>query len=791
MKPGEDFAIRTPVWKRPTEYRDAISLPPHLLYKTWYLNRVLSYSWQPKIGIGDYVDEEELRQFVMDSSKDTCFLMTDYKKSGLTMPHWFLSVVVEVLRELNPNEDIDFPCNGWPIFDPKNGKIFQGKGYGYGLGMVNNAYTLFNIVIFNLAKEDNILDEKAKILSFNDDSIIKSTIGEYVVYLDYAAKFGGYIEKHKSWASNLGGNFCEIHQFKNNECSFKWVSYYHTLWSAVYKAINMDHWRFMVTDMFDANRGYEHDVSKSAQTWANEILLLIKAQIIELGTARWKPTVNFTIGNPELGRSRVGLDHVTRRWGLKQTLVVLENWPTDKQVRTFNYVIKVKESQNYKIRYAPWKVFPEGKTKELFIKIGSLKGFNNELSSMLDKAENKFMLDTEYFQQDYWTNFKKNLDDSQLNPKFRLDFWDWAVEQNWNSYCLPENFVSNHSLSTSHSDFLCMARLPSQETKYSLIAMLTEYISHIRNVNYFPDIPFTEIDFSPYFQWIMPVETNSDSYRPIGNMTYLGQIAEFGDTQRVIREYHQRTGKVPMELKLPDNKSNAILDLLKKLNDGDNSFDHCTKATWYTKYPMPYDDVCSKILDQTLPDYHMEIIIAYENKIFNDEIFKIKNDINFDAIKRDKENNKSWWSERTKKKQKNVKKQKKDILKNPTILPTRFDEEIESTTINMDDWGEIFKRAADEALASLKLLLGDDEEPPSNTSELNTNVLEAFNLGDIPDWARGQPSEVSCSEDESNLLPDSDEEHVDEDEYYADMIQLALAHQSHQWWDEAEDSGIG
>ena len=96
----QPIAVRTPVWKRPTEYRDAITLNPYTLYQVWELNQVLKNMMTPAIGVGDFIDSNDLLKF---TRKHSLFIMTDWKKSGLTIPHWFVELVITCIRKKGSN----------------------------------------------------------------------------------------------------------------------------------------------------------------------------------------------------------------------------------------------------------------------------------------------------------------------------------------------------------------------------------------------------------------------------------------------------------------------------------------------------------------------------------------------------------------------------------------------------------------------------------------------------------------------------------------------------------------
>jgi len=219
-----------------------------LLYDVWYLNQILRHSiseeWLPYIG--DNLDAEGIHSFYAKNYRKM-FLHTDYKKSGLTMPHWFTQSVIDVLHELDPSLEIGFPSEGWPILDPKTGKVYRPNGYGYGLGMINNIYTIFNIVMFKIGQEDEIFSENDQIVSFNDDSAIATENDSYYRWISLINQTGAWVDKNKSF-SGYGMMFLEQYNFHEVDTSWKWSSFFSTLLSMFWKAANYHHWRFLVTD---------------------------------------------------------------------------------------------------------------------------------------------------------------------------------------------------------------------------------------------------------------------------------------------------------------------------------------------------------------------------------------------------------------------------------------------------------------------------------------------------------------------------------------------------------------
>jgi len=344
------FALRTPVWKNPSEYRDATTMTPALLYDVWKVNAYLKYSWSPTIQkhVGDYTTIETLNRFVADKP----FLIhTDWKKSGLTMPHWFVKLVLRRLAELNPSEEFDFPVNGWPIYDHAKSHWFIPTDFGYGLGTINNIFTLYNIVLFKYAQNKNIFSEKDNILSFNDDSIISTTQEAYNQWLLVCRRSGGWPDINKTFSSIKGGQFCELHCFKD-QINFKAVSMFHTLLSSLWKGVNYDHWRFLVSDMWCAVRGTIHYKGKSL-----EASLFTAVHYCQVMAGLLYGEIDYSIP-PEIGGVSLGDSHFSRLQ-LKSALILIEKMPIKPAMLAQGLLRVYKECLQNPPSYTPWKNSPK------------------------------------------------------------------------------------------------------------------------------------------------------------------------------------------------------------------------------------------------------------------------------------------------------------------------------------------------------------------------------------------------------------------------------------------------
>jgi len=608
---GELFAVRTPAWKRPTEYRDAITCSPPLLLKVWQLNQYLKYSFSDAIkdSVGDIFTDVDVYRWFKKNKAGREFLMTDYKKSGLTMPHWFTEMVVEVLNEKNPDLRFSFPTGGWPIYDPKTGKIFTPNGYGYGLGMVNNVYTLFNYTIFCYAKEDGLFDEEAKMLTFNDDSVICCENHSYYRWLRLINQFGGWADVHKSFTSDLC-MFLECYHCEGVMTSHKWVSFFHTIFGCFWKAANYHHWRFLVTDAWDQTKCGDRDSGWNFQAW--EVAELAIKEIVIPFSEIWYG-VRSVDCTPQLHPRGISLPPLNEeRAKLNPSLVILEQLDPGPLALATQNLTTYKRIMGEGVKFRPWKLFPEGRTKDALSLIGDLAGFEYELKVLSAKAQSKFVTDTETYRKQIWGPLAEQLEETWDKPAIG-NFWDWAIDQDWAGYALPRCFVKDEIPFNRDNPRIWGIYKNPAPPKYSLPSIMVAFISYFIYGRE-DEVPFADIDFSRFYSWSSPI-VSSD----LGLITFqrsaeeCGKLAAFATPWLTLSDYEERTGFTPMELTLPDFKGKQMLDFLKRIFPHDNkSFDWAIGATWYTKYPLPYTSDMKPTLDMTLPNLHEAIIVGWD-----------------------------------------------------------------------------------------------------------------------------------------------------------------------------------
>jgi len=669
----EPLSVRCPVWKRPSEYRDAVALNPSTLYNVWFSNANIKSVFGHLPEWADGCNQEILTRF---RSKGEFFIMTDYKKSGLTLPHWFVERVNKKVKERFPLLELNIPVEGWKIYDRKLSKFFEPKDFGYSLGMVNHYYTLWNIVTFKYAQRINIFSPKDTMLSFNDDSVINCQKASYYTWQKCIRDFGGYLDVHKTFAAK-GAQFCEIHSFKDIN-NFKWVSAFHTLWSSLWKSINFDNWRYIVGEMFDQLQVLQEDINnlrvKNTEIWGNvvEIIRLNGTYFFAKDIPEDMP---FELGGVNFlkDRTRLGL----KKWLLKTEQLFNQgnqNWKV---------AVYTKDAFAYKPVYRPWKVLPKGLVKDTFKFIGEFEGLNHELISFKDKAQNKFILDKEFYQENFWTHFAQQMDKArkEIEENKFIDFISWVRSNHFYGCALPRTAVK------SHVDFLGkqlpFVRVQKERSLYSLQSMMVNYVwSNSGKVPLFdPNL----IDFSKICQYECPVYSGEDCYAPIIDILLVGKINMFHDPRRVFLDIAERERIIPTELYIPDSMSSSMLELMKKIWKEDKYLPHFIGATWWTKLPIPFLAEWVTTITNSLPTVHVNVLTSLLEKLFKGEVIDLPN---FEPIIDEKyilehqKANPDFWKSKLKKRKEA---QKKQSVKNAPKKRADPDEDNPFLQLNMDE----------------------------------------------------------------------------------------------------------
>jgi hypothetical protein len=243
-----DWALRRKICKRTSETRDAVVCTPGLLFKVAQLNAVCAAMTSRIEENGSRFDEGEMYSSMMNkitADKEMAKIHIDISKSGLTLPHWVLKALIDYIT--GHGIAIDFPSDGFNIIDMDSGEAFEkeGRSHGYGLGMINEAYTLILYTLTKMCEEKGFVSiDTFKV--FNDDQLIvapydglqlnklMNTMNKYV-----------HIDLTKTFVSNNACQFLEIVNKKDCLTNFKWVQFYHSTVSQILHARNACHSQYI------------------------------------------------------------------------------------------------------------------------------------------------------------------------------------------------------------------------------------------------------------------------------------------------------------------------------------------------------------------------------------------------------------------------------------------------------------------------------------------------------------------------------------------------------------------
>jgi hypothetical protein len=741
------------VWKRPTEYRDATTYPVPLLYEIWHFNTLLKYSWTPDMQkcVGDYIDSRDLAGFVARANKSHNYTInTDYKTSGLTMPRWFAGKVKDKLNQLNPKIICSFADEGWPILD-KSGEIYESTNFGYGLGAVNNLYTLFTVVIHRYAKEIYLIDQDSEILSFNDDSTFTNSEPVLARWLDLVRDFGGWPDESKSVQLQGGTWFCELHQLRFLKCNFKSVSAFHTMYMTVLKSVNKDHWRFLATDTYDAIRGWNHDISAGGKDEARSLLSTISEYTLRLAQNFFGVQFNVDCPIPEAGGLSLGYG-IRTPYALKGSLVWMERAQNHFDIKEWCEMARVfmasKDHLTRKLAYRPWKKFPEGRTKSIFECLGAVKGIHHELEAFSDKAGNKFVTDSHWHRNQMWLSLSKVISDAKSSYK-EQSFWDWALGRSWPNEAIPTYFVE----SVKHipeATIIPWVDVPPISTKYTLVTTVVKWVTGETK----------ELNLGAFFNHPTMILGETDEYLPVLTPIELEKVLDHGAPKKVLLDYFLRNGDIPTELRTQARMSKAALELVQhRVPDG---YKHCDGATWWTILPIPYKNRDLMSVKHLLPIhqpralYELLMDPAQETE-YHDHAYT------FEYIGEHEKYNKEFWKTSTKKA-----KGKRTNDADPEVgqmFPHIKVKDRVADKIASLDGGDSYQ-----VMHQLYLNMYDDdtqEEVPVANYAIGSNVLEDIRNECFLNEPDGNPSD----EGESNY--DSDQDN-DQQDYENDLVNQFL-----------------
>lgn len=741
------FGLRTPIWKGPGEYRDAVTLPPHTLYQVWLFNEQLVCATKNMKESSPSVIPSELKSFC---EKHPLKIMTDWKKSGLTIPHWFIKALLTQLEKLYGYDVAKFPADGWDIWCRKDKRFYRGSGAGYGLGMVNHANTLWNIFLFRYAKELGIFSEEDEIMSFNDDSIIGCGQHSYFRWLKVCRESGGYLDTHKTFSSK-GGVFCEVHHFPVVD-NGKWVSHYNTLLNMLVKCVNNHHWRFQVSDIIEQTGAlYSWPARPVGSGWNTQMSQDALDTYIDIAEKRW--SMSFEDVRPEYGGLNYYDLHRTY-YGLKDTLLhVFEG--TNEEVQTRLCYIKAwKDVTDHPPVFRPWVKFPEGRTKKTFELLGQLGGLNNELSQMRDKAKNRFNLDTEWYNQRYWSRYAEELSKNMKETHFYDDFWVWAAGRKWPSMAIPPELVSESKPCPKIQYVPVMLVNSEKETLYSLQSMICKFVDHVNGTNLVPEMNLSEVDFSAKAKFEVIIHNDSNHYNPLLDITTISKMETFHSAYKCQMDYIERTHECIIGMKTKDFRGEEALEFLKKLYP-DDCFKEYKLASWWTVNPLPIKEEWLGHLSGIPIKFHYEAILGLHEGSLN-----YNNPVQFDLDYLDRFTtlvSPNFWKSKTSKQKKSRKKATK-LFK--AIGETPQEEEEPLWQLNRQDLTELvnniylYKNFGKEEVK---------EEVVENTTPAYFK-LAADSLVDL-----------DLMDDEEDLTPDREvSPHEDEDDYINYLLDSPL-----------------
>jgi hypothetical protein len=754
-KPGhQNWAVRTPTWKRPTEFRDAITLTPALLDKVFRFDFLIGSMLPDDV---KHIDESDKHAVTHLFKKDFLFVCTDWKKSGLTMPHWFAQMVIDVIEE-DTGIKSDFPVHGWAIYDKKQDRWIHPSNYGYGLGMVNNLYTLFNLVLFKYAQEKDIFDKEDIMYSFNDDSVIKTTKSSYHQWLNICRKSGGYLDGYKTYLMK-GVQFCENYAIPGY-INQKYVSYSHTLWGAMISAHNYHHWRQLVSQIREGLHVLPDINPAASATWA-VVSQYLYTNVLDCAEKYWDAAIDMSIPFELGGISGINV-HQSSSFGLRPHLVSLEDplLPFDVKVRRMNSLRAWQKMQNYEVPVAPWRIRKKGTCVEMYRQLTRHKGMTGELSLFSRKLRNEFDPDREESITIWWDEYARVVSENQGNSI--VDFWDWAKTVSWHGFQVPEHFVTESRPVQDDEGFIPFVanNVKRKDSRYSYLAIVVGYIEHHTKKKLGSGVKYEDIDLSVFSELYVPLQVNAEKYELVGSPKLVAQLTEFGHSGDAQLDWLSRQHSLITAMNINENIPHDALSFMRTINPVGNEFD---KATWYTRVPIPYKTDWEYIL-KMFPYCVHESVLTH---LHNNTMQYICNDYNLLDILLDSSNvtRAEVWAKTCASKGQDV--------ANPQGVRLRIDPMASTAGLSVAEWlesidpealAELFSLAYGERVSAVtRSLLGGHspaEEEPVPGPSTNNYVPDQFimDLDVLCPPLVFEPYEDSEEEDLPNRSYDSDDE---------------------------------
>jgi hypothetical protein len=248
-----------------------------------------------------------------------------------------------------------------------------------------------------------------------------------------------------------------------------------------------------------------------------------------------------------------------------------------------------------------------------------LKGISSELSSLKDKTRNRFVLDTQWFNEEEWRSYQQRADVIRAsNSVIVLNFWEWAREQEWPAYALPEEFVGESTPYTQH--LVQSAIFQRKPKKYSLLATSEAYCDYLDGSGNWicQTIEKSEIDFRPFANFEIPYEWKDNRLMFSMDCEGISKLANMDDPMRVVLDYVYRTGKSPRSILLRDVRAESAGDFINSVAGENVAVDGI--ASWWTKVPLPIRKEWYPVLHRIPTKYHESLIVELNDhpEIWND-----------------------------------------------------------------------------------------------------------------------------------------------------------------------------
>jgi hypothetical protein len=321
--------------------------------------------------------------------------------------------------------------------------------------------------------------------------------------------------------------------------------------------------------------------------------------------------------NPR-GINLIPMDEI--RAGMLDTLIEIEDCQ-DIKTRTIyqNTLRSWKDTVDTGIVFRPWEVFPDGKTKETFKRVGALKGFTNELSSLTEKAKSKFILERGDYLIAIWNKVQSRIEANFNITEPDLQWWDWASSKEWGGYRIPLSFISEW-------DYTIDSNIPipwlkdggNKETvKYTLGATFVDLASVLAGEPP-AELPMEEIDLSKHFSTYVPLVNLSSGYTMLNGFDFMSALSGFMEPRVAFEDLRKRKGAVPKTFTFKRELGREMIEFMRRCNPekyGDPSY---IGATWWTKLPLPYTEEQRRILECHPPHTHDIILSMWDEKSLGD-----------------------------------------------------------------------------------------------------------------------------------------------------------------------------